>query len=58
MNFSKWTGLGNDFVLLEPGESLDFGSGFEQRIIKLCDRRFGIGADEHLTRHRFPSSHQ
>ena len=45
MNFSKWTGLGNDFVLLEPGESLDFGSGFEQRIIKLCDRRFGIGAD-------------
>ena len=45
MNFSKWTGLGNDFVLLEPGESLDYGSGFEQRIIKLCDRRFGIGAD-------------
>ena len=45
MNFSKWTGLGNDFVFLEPGESLDFGSGFEQRIIKLCDRRFGIGAD-------------
>ncbi|WP_173473390.1 diaminopimelate epimerase [Fibrobacter succinogenes] len=45
MNFSKWTGLGNDFVLLEPGESLDFGSGLEQRIIKLCDRRFGIGAD-------------
>lgn len=45
MNFSKWTGLGNDFVLLEPGESLDLSSGFEQRIIKLCDRRFGIGAD-------------
>jgi len=45
MNFSKWTGLGNDFVLLEPGESLDFGSGFEQRIKTLCDRRFGIGAD-------------
>ena len=45
MNFSKWTGLGNDFVLLEPGESLDFGSGFEQRIKMLCDRRFGIGAD-------------
>ena len=45
MNFSKWTGLGNDFVLLEPGESLDFGNGFEQRVIQLCDRRFGIGAD-------------
>ena len=45
MFFSKWTGLGNDFVLLEPGESLDFGNGFEQRVIQLCDRRFGIGAD-------------
>ena len=45
MKFSKWTGLGNDFVLLEPGESLDSGDGFEQRVIKLCDRRFGIGAD-------------
>ena len=28
IKFSKWTGLGNDFVLLEPGESLDFGDGF------------------------------
>ena len=45
LKFSKWTGLGNDFVLLEPGESLDYGRGFEQRVIKLCDRRFGIGAD-------------
>ena len=45
LKFSKWTGLGNDFVLLEPGESLDFGNGFEQRVIQLCDRRFGIGAD-------------
>ena len=49
MNFSKWTGLGNDFMLLEPGESLDFSNGFEQRIIKLCDRRFGIGADGVVT---------
>ena len=45
IKFSKWTGLGNDFVLLEPGESLNFGDGFEQQVIKLCDRRFGIGAD-------------
>jgi diaminopimelate epimerase len=45
LKFSKWTGLGNDFVLLEPGESLDLGDGFEERIVKLCDRRFGIGAD-------------
>ena len=45
MKFSKWTGLGNDFVLLEPRETLDSGDGFEQQIVKLCDRRFGIGAD-------------
>ena len=51
--FSKWTGLGNDFILLEPGQNLNngtdagagFGTEFTQRVIKLCDRRFGIGAD-------------
>lgn len=45
INFSKWTGLGNDFVLLEPGVTLDYSDNFEQRVIRLCDRRFGIGAD-------------
>ena len=45
MNFSKWTGLGNDFVLLEPGQPVKFGPEFEQQVIRLCDRRFGIGAD-------------
>ncbi|MBR4784748.1 MAG: diaminopimelate epimerase [Fibrobacter sp.] len=53
MKFSKWTGLGNDFILLEPGQNLNngtdagagFGTEFTQRVIKLCDRRFGIGAD-------------
>ena len=45
INFSKWTGLGNDFVLLEPGVTLDYSDNFEQRVIQLCDRRFGIGAD-------------
>ena len=43
--FSKWTGLGNDFVLLEPGQPVKFGPEFEQKVIQLCDRRFGIGAD-------------
>lgn len=45
--FSKWTGLGNDFVLVEPSESFDMtlGKDLEQRVIELCDRRFGIGAD-------------
>ena len=53
IKFSKWTGLGNDFILLEPGQNLNngtdadagFGTEFTQRVIKLCDRRFGIGAD-------------
>ena len=45
MEFSKWTGLGNDFVLLEPGQKVEFGPAFEQEVIRLCDRRFGIGAD-------------
>ncbi len=43
--FSKWTGLGNDFVLLEPGQKVKYGAEFEQSVIQLCDRRFGIGAD-------------
>ena len=47
LKFSKWTGLGNDFVLVEPGESFDMtpGTSLEQRVVELCDRRFGIGAD-------------
>ncbi|WP_366979160.1 diaminopimelate epimerase [uncultured Fibrobacter sp.] len=45
MKFSKWTGLGNDFVLVEPGQPVDFGAAFEREVVRLCDRRFGIGAD-------------
>ena len=47
LKFSKWTGLGNDFVLVEPGEAFDMtlGADLEKRVIELCDRRFGIGAD-------------
>ncbi|MCF0215431.1 MAG: diaminopimelate epimerase [Fibrobacteraceae bacterium] len=45
MIFSKWTGLGNDFVIPEPGEVFDVSKGLSQRVMELCDRRFGIGAD-------------
>ena len=45
LKFSKWTGLGNDFVLYEPGQTPEYGAAFTDRVIKLCDRRFGIGAD-------------
>lgn len=43
MKFSKWHGLGNDFIII---------NGFEEKVdnpfdaaVKLCDRHFGIGAD-------------
>ncbi len=47
MNFSKWQGLGNDFILVESAELLGFLSeeklpAFGRRI---CDRNFGVGGD-------------
>jgi diaminopimelate epimerase len=43
MHFTKWHGLGNDFVIVD---------GFKEKItdyktaaIQICDRHFGIGAD-------------
>lgn len=46
MNFSKWQGLGNDFILVDSAE-LGFLSeeklpAFGRRI---CDRNFGVGGD-------------
>jgi diaminopimelate epimerase len=38
--FDKYEGLGNDFVVVERGEP--FGAADATRV---CDRRFGIGAD-------------
>ena len=40
MKFSKWSGLGNDFIFPEPGEKVDPAA-----VPRLCDRRFGIGGD-------------
>lgn len=40
MKFSKWTGLGNDFIFPEPGEPVE-----PRSVPRLCDRRFGIGGD-------------
>ncbi|MEB3334370.1 MAG: diaminopimelate epimerase [Cyanobacteriota bacterium] len=48
MNFSKYQGLGNDFLLFDlrrqpsRGESLPANPELVRR---LCDRRFGVGAD-------------
>ena len=41
VNFSKYEGAGNDFIIIDD-RSLDFP---KQEIPRLCNRRFGIGAD-------------
>src|SRR5439155_16174907 len=44
LRFAKWHGTGNDFVMLE-----DWAGGIElppELIAALCDRHFGVGADE------------
>lgn len=42
MNFEKWHGLGNDFLLIEE----DAWANREHSVSKIiCDRNFGVGAD-------------
>ena len=51
LQFSKYQGLGNDFLLLDSrfGQTLGEGGGpielDPDSIRRLCDRRFGVGAD-------------
>lgn len=43
MEFEKWHGIGNDFILIaDPDDQLKLSP---QQVAGLCDRRFGIGAD-------------
>ncbi|SFL87118.1 diaminopimelate epimerase [Pelosinus propionicus] len=42
-NFSKWHGLGNDFVIVNGFEETI--SNYNEMAIQVCDRYFGIGAD-------------
>ena len=43
MHFSKWQGLGNDFIVLDRRVGGRWPSPAEA--VALCDRHFGIGAD-------------
>lgn len=44
LEFAKYHGLGNDFILLDNRESHDLAITSEEAK-KLCDRSFGVGAD-------------
>lgn len=44
ISFSKYQGAGNDFILID-NRNQAFQSSEREVLAKLCDRRFGIGAD-------------
>ncbi|MBR4356213.1 MAG: diaminopimelate epimerase [Elusimicrobiaceae bacterium] len=44
MNFTKYTGLGNDFIFLDGQTALSVKNA-SVLAQKMCDRRFGVGAD-------------
>jgi diaminopimelate epimerase len=43
MRFVKYQGIGNDFVMIaDPGDALKLSA---EAVRRVCDRRFGVGAD-------------
>jgi diaminopimelate epimerase len=44
MRFTKLHGLGNDFLIVEPGEGPD-PAGAGELVRRICDRHTGVGAD-------------
>ncbi|MCL2799037.1 MAG: diaminopimelate epimerase [Endomicrobia bacterium] len=45
INFSKLTAAGNDFVLIDNRENIINEKNYRNLAIKLCDRKYSIGAD-------------
>ncbi|MCH5719629.1 diaminopimelate epimerase [Niabella hibiscisoli] len=44
MHFYKYQGTGNDFVIVD-NRAVNHSTLSQERIHRICDRRFGIGAD-------------
>ena len=44
INFSKYNGAGNDFILIDDRENLINKN--KSLISYLCDRNFGVGAED------------
>lgn len=42
LSFVKYSGNGNDFIIFDESPSLNLT---EKKVVELCDRHFGIGAD-------------
>jgi diaminopimelate epimerase len=42
LKFSKWQGIGNDFIILD---AIDLQTDEKALAVRLCDRHYGIGAD-------------
>lgn len=45
MQFYKYQGAGNDFIMVDQRDTQYLDRSNQVEIEKLCDRRFGIGAD-------------
>ncbi len=43
--FSKWNGLGNDFVIVDGAREKIKEDEYAETAVKVCDRHFGVGAD-------------
>jgi diaminopimelate epimerase len=50
LRFTKYHGLGNDFVLIDHRDTASLPKGWltDARVKQLCDRRFGVGCDQLL----------